>query len=112
MLVGFVETKNFLIFFGEKFYIYYLARYPVSSKIIGRISGGRISGQISIRYNPNKVGIFSILDRIHIKMKHCYFVYGEGTWAQDTLQRTYQRLHSQVNCQILAHAQERTLILY
>ena len=31
----------------KKFYIYYLAGYPVSGKIIGRISG-----QISIRYNP------------------------------------------------------------
>ena len=30
----------------KKFYIYYLAGYPVSGKIIGRISG-----QISIRYN-------------------------------------------------------------
>ena len=26
----------------------------ISGKIIGRISGGRISGQISIRYNPNR----------------------------------------------------------
>ena len=31
----------------KKFFIYYLAGYPVSGKIIGRISG-----QISIRYNP------------------------------------------------------------
>ena len=40
----------------KKFFIYYLARYPVgypeSRKIISRISGGRISGHISIRYNP------------------------------------------------------------
>ena len=48
MLVGFVE--NFLIFLEKKFYIYYLAGYPVSGKIIGRISG-----QISIRYNPSLV---------------------------------------------------------
>ena len=32
----------------KKIYIYYLAGYPVSSKVIGRISG-----QISFRYNPN-----------------------------------------------------------
>ena len=43
---GFVE-KFLNVFFEKKFYIYYLAGYPVSGKIIGRISG-----QISIRYNP------------------------------------------------------------
>ena len=31
----------------------YLAGYPVSGTVIGRISGGRISCQISIRYNPS-----------------------------------------------------------
>ena len=35
MWVGFVENKNFYIFF-QKFYIYYLAGYLVSGKIIGR----------------------------------------------------------------------------
>ena len=51
-------------FFEQKFKIYYLAgypainlvsgqtRYPVSGKIISWISGRRISGQISIWYNP------------------------------------------------------------
>ena len=32
----------------KKSFIYYLAGYPVSGKIVGRISG-----QISIRYNPS-----------------------------------------------------------
>ena len=38
------------IFLFEKIYIYYLTGYPVSGKIIGRISG-----HFCIRYNPNKV---------------------------------------------------------
>ena len=42
----------FYIFLKKKFYIFYLAGYPVSGKIIWRIPGGRIFGQISIRYNP------------------------------------------------------------
>ena len=49
MLVGFLKTNNFYIL-SFKFYIYYLAGYPVSGKIIGRISG-----KISIRYNFFKV---------------------------------------------------------
>ena len=47
MLAGFIDNKKFLTFFEKKFYCYYLAGYPVSGKIIGRISG-----QIIIRYNP------------------------------------------------------------
>ena len=39
----------------KKIYIYYLAGYPVSGKNIGRISG-----QISIRYNPKLIVISSV----------------------------------------------------
>ena len=35
------------------FSVYYLAGYQVYGKIIDRKSGGRISGQISIWYNPS-----------------------------------------------------------
>ena len=42
-----------LVDFFLKFYVYYLTGYPVSGKIIGWISGGLISGQISIWYNPS-----------------------------------------------------------
>ena len=42
----------------NKFYIYYLAGYPVSAQAGYPVSGkiiGRITGQISIRYNPRKI---------------------------------------------------------
>ena len=39
MLVGFVETKNFLNFFEKKFYIYYLAGYPYPAKLLAGYPG-------------------------------------------------------------------------
>ena len=51
MLVGFVENGKLYLEEKNK-YIYYLTGYPVSSKIIGRIYGCRIS-KIGIRYNPS-----------------------------------------------------------
>ena len=43
--------------------ILYQAGYPVSGKIVGRISGGHLSGQFSIRCNPNKNLIKTITTR-------------------------------------------------
>ena len=48
MMIGFLKTKDINIFISPKRSIHYLAGYPVSGKVIGRLSG-----QISIRYNPN-----------------------------------------------------------
>ena len=49
-----METKIFFKKIEKKFFIYclagYSAGYPVSGNIIGRISG-----QISIRYNPSEI---------------------------------------------------------
>ena len=42
-----MRSNLFKFCFEKKIYIYYLTGYPVTGKIIGRISG-----QISIRYNP------------------------------------------------------------
>ena len=59
-----MKTKLLNFFFEKKFYIYYLAGYPAGYPVSGQagypagypVSGkiiGRISGKISIRYNPN-----------------------------------------------------------
>ena len=52
MLAGFTFVKYIIIF--ERKNIYNLTGYPVFEKVIDRISGGWISGQISIRYNPKE----------------------------------------------------------
>ena len=62
MLISFFWKQRFsLKNLKKKFFIYFLAGHPVSGKIIGRISG-----QISIRYNPNQ------------KMFKKRFIGGEG----------------------------------
>ena len=62
----FLKTKICFKNLKKKFFIYYLAGYPVSGQAGYPVSGkiiGRISGQISIRYNPT----FKTLTEVSLK---------------------------------------------